>query len=224
MRGKGYQGIDYEISKTVANLVFGLLGDRDVQAQCGYGLSSQYTTGANGLNSYGNITRIYNGGNIGNLIFGIQNFVGCNSEWMDNVAVNVESVAAMRKNKFATTSSFPIDGKWHIRNPYTKTERVVQGVTDSSGCCIGRVKFGRYADVISSRITTDNSKWNKWYSDGQWYSAERSRVPLRSNINAYAHGGLVCANANNAGSNSYSYFGVRLAFRGAVVFRKKRTT
>ncbi len=125
MRGKGYQAIDYEISKTVANLVFGLLGDRDVQAQCGYGLSSQYTTGANGLNSYGNITRIYNGGNIGNLIFGIQNFVGCNSEWMDNVAVNVDSVAAMRKNKFATTSSFPIDGKWHIRNPYTKTERVV---------------------------------------------------------------------------------------------------
>ena len=224
MRGKGYQAIDYEISKTVANLVFGLLGDRDVQAQCGYGFSSQYTTGANGLNSYGNITRIYNGGNIGNLIFGIQNFVGCNSEWMDNVAVNVESVAAMRKNKFALISSFPIDGKWHIRNPYTKTERVVQGVTDSSGYCIGRVKFGRYADVISSRMTTDNSKWNKWYSDGQWYSAERSRVPLRSYDSAIAFGGLVCANANNAGSFSYSDYGVRLAFRGAVVFRKKRTT
>ena len=224
MRGKGYQAIDYEISKTVANLVFGLLGDRDVQAQCGYGLSSQYTTGANGLNSYGNITRIYNGGNIGNLIFGIQNFVGCNSEWMDNVAVNVDSVAAMRKNKFATTSSFPIDGKWHIRNPYTKTERVVQGVTDSSGYCIGRVKFGRYADVISSRMTTDNSKWNKWYSDGQWYSAERSRVPLRSYGNALANGGLVYAHANSAGSYSNSHYGVRLAFRGAVVFRKKRTT
>ena len=224
MRGKGYQAIDYEISKTVANLVFGLLGDRDVQAQCGYGCTNSYTTGANNLNSYGNITRIYNGGNIGNLIFGIQNFVGCNSEWMDNVAVNVESVAAMRKNKFATTSSFPIDGKWHIRNPYTKTERVVQGVTDSSGYCIGRVKFGRYADVISSRMTTDSSKWNKWYSDGQWYSADRSRVPLRSYYNANAVGGLVCANANNAGSYSSAVNGVRLAFRGAVVFRKKRTT
>lgn len=224
MRGKGYQGIDYEISKTVANLVFGLLGDRDVQAQCGYGCGSQYTTGANSFNSYGNVTRIYNGSNIGNVIFGIQNFVGCNSEWMDNVAVNVESVAAMRKNKFALISSFPIDGKWHIRNPYTKTERVVQGVTDSSGYCIGRVKFGRYADVISSRMTTDNSKWNKWYSDGQWYSAERSRVPLRSNFNAFAVGGLVCAYASYAGSYSHTYLGVRLAFRGAVVFRKKRTT
>ena len=224
MRGKGYQAIDYEISKTVANLVFGLLGDRDVQAQCGYGCTYSYTTGANNLNSYGNITRIYNGNNIGNLIFGIQNFVGCNSEWMDNVAVNVESVAAMRKNKFALTSSFPIDGKWHIRNPYTKTERVVHGVTESSGYCCGRVKFGRYADVSSSRMTTDSSKWNKWYSDGQWYSAERSRVPLRSYYNAYAGGGLVYANANSAGSYSYAGNGVRLAFRGAVVFRKKRTT
>lgn len=224
MRGKGYQGIDYEISKTVANLVFGLLGDRDVQAQCGYGCGSQYTTGANRFNSYGNVTRIYNGSNIGNVIFGIQNFVGCNSEWMDNVAVNVESVAAMRKNKFALISSFPIDGKWHIRNPYTKTERVVQGVTDSSGYCIGRVKFGRYADVISSRMTTDNSKWNKWYSDGQWYSAERSRVPLRSYNNAVAFGGLVYAYAYYAGSHSSTGNGVRLAFRGAVVFRKKRTT
>ena len=224
MRGKGYQAIDYEISKTVANLVFGLLGDRDVQAQCGYGCGSQYTTGANSFNSYGNVTRIYNGSTIGNVIFGIQNFVGCNSEWMDNVAVNVESVAAMRKNKFALISSFPIDGKWHIRNPYTKTERVVQGVTDSSGYCIGRVKFGRYADVISSRQTTDNSKWNQWYSDAQWYTADRSRVPLRSYVSANASGGLVYADAVNAGSVSYSSGGVRLAFRGVVVFRKKRTT
>lgn len=39
------------------------------------------------------------------------------------------------------------------------------------------------------------------------------RVPLRSNNNAYADGGLVCAYANNAASYSNSYFGVRLAFK-----------
>lgn len=143
---------------------------------------------------------------------------------MDNVAVNVESVAAMRKNKFALISSFPIDGKWHIRNPYTKTERIVQGVTDSTAYCIGRVKFGRYADVISSRMTTDNSNWNQWYSDAQLYAADRSRVPLRSYDSTGANGGLVYANARNAGSLSNAFSGVRLAFRGAVVFRKKRTT
>lgn len=39
------------------------------------------------------------------------------------------------------------------------------------------------------------------------------RVPLRSNNNAYADGGLVCAYANNAASYSNSYYGVRLAFK-----------
>lgn len=41
----------------------------------------------------------------------------------------------------------------------------------------------------------------------------KCRVPLRSIINANAYGGLVCAYAFNAGSYSYSYSGVRLAFR-----------
>lgn len=39
------------------------------------------------------------------------------------------------------------------------------------------------------------------------------RVPLRSYYNAYASGGLVFAYAFDAGSNSNSYYGVRLAFK-----------
>lgn len=39
------------------------------------------------------------------------------------------------------------------------------------------------------------------------------RVPLRSGIYANASGGLVFAHAVNAGSNSLSYIGVRLAFK-----------
>lgn len=39
------------------------------------------------------------------------------------------------------------------------------------------------------------------------------RVPLRSGIYAYAYGGLVFANAYYAGSNSGTYFGVRLALK-----------
>jgi hypothetical protein len=38
-------------------------------------------------------------------------------------------------------------------------------------------------------------------------------VPLRSSHNASANGGLVFANANSAGSGSYSSYGVRLAFK-----------
>ena len=39
------------------------------------------------------------------------------------------------------------------------------------------------------------------------------RVPLRSNSYAGANGGLVYACANYAGSNSFSYYGVRLVFK-----------
>lgn len=39
------------------------------------------------------------------------------------------------------------------------------------------------------------------------------RVPLRSCYNAYANGGLVYAYALNAGSYSFTHYGVRLAFK-----------
>lgn len=38
-------------------------------------------------------------------------------------------------------------------------------------------------------------------------------APLRSNYNANAYGGLVCAYASYAGSSSYSGYGVRLVFK-----------
>ena len=218
MRGPGFYSIDYEMRIDIDNLVMGIIGDRDVQAVCGYGCSSGYTTGANGMNAYGNVTRRWNGGNTGNIIFGIQNYVGCNSEWQDNVAVNVTSFVEMRRQKYSEASTFPIDAKWHIHNPLTKKERVVQGITDANGVCVARVKHGRYCDMIASRCTTDTSKYNQNYSGGHWYSAGRSRVPLRSGNNAGASGGLAYSNAYSAGTGSFTSFGVRLAFRGECVF------
>lgn len=217
MRGAGFMAIDYEISKDIANLVMALIGDRDVQAQCGYGCSSGYTTGANNFNSYGNVTRKGTSG--GNIIYGIQNFVGCNSEWMDNIAANVPSVAQFKKDKCVAQSSYPIDAKYHIVWNAAGDERVVQGI-NTNGYCIGRVKFGRFCDVIASRTTTDNSKWNQNYSDCQWYSHDRGRVVLRSYGNANANGGLVCSNAFYVSSYSYTLSGSRLAFRGKIVIVK----
>ena len=217
MRGPGFYSIDYEMRVDIDNLVMGILGDRDVQACCGYGCSYGYTTGANGMNAYGNVTRRWNGGNVGNIIFGIQNYVGCNSEWQDNVAVNVISFVEMRRQKYAEVSSFPLDAKWHIYNPIKKTERVVQGITDTNGMCVARVRHGRYCDMIASRVTTDTSQYNQNYADGHWYTHARSRVPLRSGSNANAYGGLACSNAYYAGVNSYAVCGVRLAFRGECV-------
>ena len=214
MRGKGFHGISYEISKDIANLVMALTGTRDIQAYAGYGCGSQYTTGQNNFNTYGKVTRKYSGGNIGNIIFGIQNFVGCNWEIMDLIAANVPSFAQFKKDKRIATSSYPIDAKYHVvRNYQTKEESVIQGL-NTSGYCIGRVKFGRYCDVIASRVTTDNSKWNKNYSDCMWYTHDRGRCVGRSHSDASAYGGLVYSYAGYASSFSYAALGSRLAFSG----------
>lgn len=214
MRGKGFHGISYEISKDIANLVMALTGTRDIQAYAGYGCGSQYTTGQNNFNTYGKVTRKYSGGNIGNIIFGIQNFVGCNWEIMDLIAANVPSFAQFKKDKRIATSSYPIDAKYHVvRNYQTKEESVIQGL-NTSGYCIGRVKFGRYCDVIASRVTTDNSKWNKNYSDCMWYTHDRGRCVGRSYYDAYAYGGLVYSVAYDASSHSYTRHSSRLAFSG----------
>lgn len=215
MRGEGYHAIDYEMSKDIANLVMGLLGDRDVQAQCGYGCSSGYTTGANSFNTYGNVTRKYSGSNIGNIIFGIQNFIACNYEWMDNIAANVTSFTLFKKNKSIGVGSDPIDAVYHIYDPVSKTERTVQGL-NTSGYCIGRVKFGRYADTLASRLTSNNSAWNQNYTDGYYYTHDRGRVVGRASNNANASGGLVYSDAGGVSANSYAGYGSRLAFSGEI--------
>ena len=189
---------------------------------------------------YSKVVACFNGSNIGNLIFGIQNFVGCNSEWQDNVAINVLSYKDFLKNKGNSSVGDTVDHVWHIYDPETDTERTVQGI-NVSGYCIGRVKFGRFADIIASRCTSDNSYWNKNYSDAQYYTASTCRVPLRSVNNANASGGLVYAYAyyassyshaslgsrlavyayaNSASSNSSASYGSRLAFSGKIEIEK----
>ena len=221
LRGTGYQAIDYEMSKDVANLVMALVGDRDIQAQCGKGCASGYWTGSDNANTYGNVTRKGTStGSLGNIIFGLQNFVACNYEWMDNVAVNVKTFISWKKNKCVDNNAEdPTDAKWHIYNPTTGEERVVQGL-NASGKCIGRVKFGRHADVIASCFTDDSTLWNQNYSDGQWYNHSRGRVVGRAFNNASAGGGLVYASADHASSYSYTSYGSRLAFIGKIVIKK----
>lgn len=218
LRGEGYQSIDYEMSKDVANLFYAVYGNRDAQEQCGYGIGSQYTTGK--WDSLGNGTTERGSSNVGNKILGLENFIGCNSEWMDNVAINVASWESFIKNKsLGISGDDPIDAIWHIYNPIDKTERTVQGI-NATGYCIGRVKFGRHADVIASRVTSDNSKWNQNYSDCQYYTHSIGRCVLRSYSNSSAYGGLAFANADYASSYSGSFSGSRLAFRGEIVIEE----
>ena len=223
LRGKGYQMIDYEMSKDIANLFFAIVGNRDGQAVCGQGRSvgssssngwrNNYNTGA--FDSIGKANSAWTSGS-GNKVLGIENFMACNSEPMDNVAVNIADYATYKKNKMVPTGADPTDAVWHIFDPLTKTERTVQGLNVPSGYCIGRVKFGRFADVVPSKTTNDNSRWNQNYADGYWYAHQTGRAVYRCNINAYASGGLVFSSANYASSSSSTYYGARLAFRGTI--------
>ena len=223
MRGDGFHAISYEQSKDLANIIMELTGTRDIQALCGRGCSSGYTTGSQTLvgkniNEWGNRTLENGGTSNGNLMFGIQNFVACNYEWMAHVAVNVLSFKDWKAKKCPTTdSTYPIDMRWHIYNVHDDTEREVQGI-NATGYCIGRVRFGRFMDTIASKLTNDNSAWNKNYSDIFYYTHDRCRVVGRAHSNAYAYGGLVYASASHVSSFSGTNGGSRLAFSGTIVF------
>lgn len=222
LRGNGYQIIDYETSKDVANLFYALVGNRDAQLVCGYGrgvgssssngYTNNYKTGY--WDSIGKANSPWNNG-MGNKVLGIENFMACNCEWMDNVGVNIKSYVSFLKNKMVPVSGDMLDSVWHIYDPLTKTERTVQGI-NANGYCIGRVRFGRYADVVPTKLTSDNSKWNQNYTDIFWYTHSSGRVLYRASSNANAYGGLAYACANYASSFSGTNIGSRLAFRGAI--------
>lgn len=214
-RGAGYQLFDYEMSKFIAILYFSLTGNRDAQLLCGYGRASGGSTGTQDL--LGNTDSKRATASNGNKCLGFENFFGCTWEVMDNVGVNIRSWAQWKSDHCVDNNTFdPIDAVWHIYDPISKTERTVQGIT-SSGVCIGRVKHGRFCDVIASKCTSDSSVWASNYTDGQWYSASRGRVVGRSSLDSHAYGGLVYAYAGGASSDSYSNSGSRLAFRGDIL-------
>lgn len=219
LRGDGFQMIDYETSKDVANLFYAMTGNRDAQSLCGYGRgvgssssngwTNNYKTGY--WNSIGKANSPWKNG-MGNKVLGIENFMACNTEWMDNVGVNIKSFFDFKRNKMKSTNGDPLDRVWHIYDPISNTERTVQGIS-GNGYCIGRVRFGRYADIVPSKLTSDNSKWNQNYTDGFWYSNDYGRVLCRANNNANANGGLAYTNANYASSNSNTNIGTRLELR-----------
>jgi hypothetical protein len=214
-RGNGYQLFDYEMSKLMAILWYSLNGTRDSQLVCGYGKGSGGTTGY--LDNIGNSdsSRASVGNNGGNKCLGFESFFGCTLEWMDNVVINAVTYAQYLKDAGVSTALYPIDAVWHIYDPTTKTERTVQGI-NASGYCIGRVKHGRYCDIVPSKLTSDNSSWALNYCDQFSYSNDRCRVVGRSIHNAYAYGGLAYASAIFVPSNSFSHYGSRLAFRGKI--------
>lgn len=208
------QDISYEQNKDIAVLSRCFTGNIDDQRVYGFGCSSGYVTGLR--DNIGMADTVYGSyNNTPNKVWGLEGFIACNFEWMDCVGVNINNFASWKARKRVDNDSVdPIDAKWHIFDPRTKTERVVQGITDTNGRNIARVKHGKYCDIIPSSTSTDTSKYNLCYAAGQWYTASKGRVVGRAISYAYANGGLVYTSANNASTSSNTNSGSRLAFCG----------
>ena len=211
LRGNGYQLVDYEMNKMVALLFYCYIGHRDASLLCGYGKSAGGNTGY--MDSTGNDDgiRVTPNSGSGNKCLGLESWFGCTYEWMDRVLVNVQSYKNALANRMVGVSTDKIDGIWHIYDPTTDTERTVKGIT-TSGSNIGRVKNGRYCDIIPSMLVGD-SEYATFYCDIYYYSGGSCRVVGRSVHYASAVGGLAYANAVYASSFSDANFGGRLAFR-----------
>ena len=222
--GSGFQCVDYEMSKDVANLFYAKYGTRDSQKQCGYGsgttasvagrtdfLGMQDTINPNGATSYG---YYYNSG--GTLVsvaavnvMGYENWQGDSGEWMDTRRVGVANGARLTDS--LGTARATKTGVWQIKMP-DGTTREVQAITNG-GAWISKVHNGRFMDVIA---TYTNASETTCYADWANYSSSSSRVVLRSDISADAVGGVAYAYANNGSSFAYTSCGSRLAFRGTI--------
>jgi hypothetical protein len=213
LRGNGYQLQDYEQHKETSILWWALNGNSDEQSIVGRGVHDGTLNSADSIG----MADTKSSSNVWNSILGIKGYVGCDSEWLDYIALNVTTYKDFFKNKGSEVSTFPIDGVAHILNPITKEERTVQCLTSGSGNNIVRLVHGAKCDVLPSRTVNDTSQYITGFCAGYWYTASRSRVVLRSGYYSYANGGLACAYAYYAVSYSSTFAGARLAFRGRMI-------
>ena len=214
MRGEGRQLIDYEQNKIMSLLFWGLTGNRNDQDEIGQGTSAGYTTGSTNSIGKGSTNRASGV----NKLLGLEGFIACNYEWMDNVAFNVKTWADFKKAACVATGQDSVNYKFHIYDPISGTERVVSAPSAGSGCNVARVKHGRFCDTIVSKFDqSDSSRFVTYYCCYASTNGSTGRVVGRAGSVAYANGGLAYAYTSYASSSSYSNFGSRLAFRGEIV-------
>ena len=211
-RGKGYQLVDYEMHKDIANLWMATHGRRNSQAVNGTGGGVGVRTGGSDAASRPPLYETESGRP---RTLGLEDW-WCNVyELMDNVAVNVPSFAAYKKNRGQVPGGSVVDEVWRIRMA-DGTERAVQGISDS-GQEICRVRHGRFCDVVPSKCVT-NGSMNTYYADVYQYEKVTARCVFRSGEYALAQNGFVRVLVSKDASFSAAYYSSRLAFRGECEF------
>lgn len=224
-RGKGYQLIDWEMHKDIANLFFAKYGERDSQGTCGPGTHTNgRATGAsdatgmqdtkptakdgdtppavsNGYYPTGNAYVLKNEDDetrtaIGSPVcMGYENLYGNKAEWME-----------VEYNK--TT----VDYIWRSMMP-DGSERQIQGIKQQGDLYPKNVIHGRFMDIVTAQ---SGGSQTSYYYDNFYQSGSTARVAYRSGSIANAYGGVSYASSFYDSASVYAYIGSRLAFRGVI--------
>ena len=205
-RGDGFQIIDYEMHKTIANLFYLKYKNTNAQAICGAGphiLSGRTNGSTDALGMTDTTSDASSAGPINNSNTGATfvNFLGLEGAW-GYVYENVEGLEIK-------------DRLWNISIPskYKKDgggKRSVQAGTLDGW--ITKLAAGEKMDVVPTNVGGSDSTY---FSDYYW-SNPGSRVLFRSFYYAGSGGGVACAYALGDASHTDGDVGARLAFRGKI--------
>ena len=230
---RGMQQIDALMHSRIANLFYARYGRRDSQEQCGGGqhTNNRITGGTAGYGmqdtiGYDEAYKI-NDKITNSIVDGsIHQYAWYRGqdEYGSPTVTQVNNISCLgyediygHKYDMMDGVDLPNDsanqGKWRIWMP-DGTTRMVKGKTSSDQWITG-VAHGKYMDVIP--VGTANGSSSTYYCDKYYISTASSRVVFRGCVSSGAFGGVSCAYANSDASNSSSYIGSRLAFRGRIV-------
>ena len=224
-RGKGYQLIDWEMHKDIANLFFAKYGERDSQGTCGPGTHTNgRATGASDATGMQDTKPTAKDGDtppavkdgyypnanayvlkneddetrtaIGSPVcMGYENLYGNKAEWME-----------VEYNK--TT----VDYIWRSMMP-DGSERQIQGIKQQGDLYPKNVIHGRFMDIVTAQ---SGGSQTSYYYDNFYQSGSTARVVFRSYNNAIANGGVSYAYSNYDSAFVNAAIGSRLAFRGVI--------
>lgn len=209
--GPGFQLVDWDMHKDVANLFYAKYGTRDSQGQCGYGQSS-YTKRSGLTNLLGMRDTI----NPENKTSGAYYYEG--DTLKDILSTNVMGYECWQGNKcewlgYVTLNKEKANGRWSIETP-GRPPREVQGIAVFTEYWPANMVHGRYMDIIVAR---GGGSETSGYYDYQPISGAIARVVYRSSYYAVAYGGVSFAITFNDSSSTTANIGSRLAFRGQIV-------
>lgn len=225
-RGVGFQCVDYEMSKDVANLFYARYGTRDSQKQCGYGSNTNgVTTGATNFlgmadtinpSNSATLGYYYDGATLKSIaavnVMGYENWQGDLSEVMSNIGMGNGASVTDSLGQLRPTQQLVMQ----IKMPDGNTREVKTCSGNTNGVAIVRVRNGRYMDVLPVYATGGST--STYYADNYYWQSGNNRVVLRSGNHANAYGGVSYAYAGLDSSSANTNNGSRLAFRGKIVF------